>query len=80
MDEQRQREIAQGLREGQTDAWFALYDAYCRQVWNHVARLMGPHSADIADVVQETFLAAARSAGFPLIPTATALKEIIPNK
>ena len=63
MDEQRQREIARGLREGKTDAWFALYDAYCRKVWNHVARLMGPHSADIADVVQETFLAASRSAG-----------------
>ena len=63
MDEQRQREIARGLREGKADAWLALYDAYCREVWNHVARLMGPQSADIADVVQETFLAAARSAG-----------------
>ena len=63
MDEQRQRGIVRGLREGKTDAWFALYDAYCRKVWNHVARLMGPHSADIADVVQETFLAASRSAG-----------------
>ena len=63
MDEQRQREIARGLREGKTDAWLALYDAYCRKVWGHVTRLMGPHSDDIADVVQETFLAAARSAG-----------------
>ena len=62
MDEQRQREIARGLRLGKTDAWLALYDAYCRKVWNHVARLMGPHSAGIDDVVQETFLAAARSA------------------
>ena len=63
MDEQRQREIARGLREGKADAWHALYDAYCHKVWSHVARLMGPHSADIGDVVQETFLAAARSAG-----------------
>jgi len=63
MDKQRQREIARGLREGKADAWHALYDAYCRDVWRHVARLMGPHKAEIADVVQETFLAAARSAG-----------------
>jgi RNA polymerase sigma-70 factor (ECF subfamily) len=32
-------------------------------VWQTVARLLGPGSADVADVVQETFLAAARSAG-----------------
>ncbi len=62
MDEQRQREIARGLREGKTDAWLALYDVYCHKVWSLVGRLMGHHSADIADVVQETFLAAARSA------------------
>jgi RNA polymerase sigma-70 factor, ECF subfamily len=63
MDARRQREIAQGLSRGKTEAWLLLYDTYCRQVWNHVARLMGPHSEDIADIVQETFLAAARSAG-----------------
>ena len=62
MDDQLQREVARGLREGKTEAWRALYDAYCRQVWCSVARAMGPDSADVADVVQETFLAAARSA------------------
>jgi RNA polymerase sigma-70 factor (ECF subfamily) len=62
MDDQRQREVARGLREGKTEAWRALYDAYCRPVWHSVARAMGPDSADIGDVVQETFLAAARSA------------------
>jgi RNA polymerase sigma-70 factor (ECF subfamily) len=63
MDEHQERDIAQGLREGQADAWRALYDAYAEPVWRAVARLMGPGSADVADVVQETFLAAARSAG-----------------
>ena len=63
MDETQQRELARGLREGRTEAWNALYDAYAAPVWQAVARLMGPGSSDVADVVQETFLAAARSAG-----------------
>jgi len=62
MDEQQEREVARGLRAGEADAWRALYDAYAARVWQAVARLMGPESADVADVVQETFLAAARSA------------------
>lgn len=62
LDEQQERLIAQGLREGKTDAWQALYDAYAERVWRTVARLLGPHPADVADVVQETMLAAARSA------------------
>ena len=60
--EQPEQQIARGLRGGQTDAWRALYDAYARQVWCVVARQMGVDAADVADVVQETFLAAARSA------------------
>ena len=60
--EQPEQQIARGLRDGQTDAWRALYDAYARRVWCVVARQMGPDAADVADVVQETFLAAARSA------------------
>jgi RNA polymerase sigma-70 factor, ECF subfamily len=62
MDEKQEREIARGLREGEAGAWRALYDAYAERVWRTVARLMGADSADVADVVQETFLAAARSA------------------
>ena len=50
------------MREGETDAWRTLYDAYAKRVWHAVARRMGADSADVADVVQETFLAAARSA------------------
>ena len=62
MDPQAEQTIARGLREGQTDAWHALYDAYARPVWQAVGRQMGPGAPDVADVVQETFLAAARSA------------------
>jgi len=62
MDVADQRVVAEGLRSGKVEAWRALYEAYCRPVWDYVARRMAPASADVADVVQETFLAAARSA------------------
>jgi RNA polymerase sigma-70 factor (ECF subfamily) len=62
MDDEREREISAGLLAGKAEAWQALYDAYCEPVWRSVARLVGPASADVADIVQETFLAAARSA------------------
>jgi RNA polymerase sigma-70 factor (ECF subfamily) len=62
MDNQREHEVAQGLREGNTDAWRTLYEAYAERVWLAVARRMGPELPDVADVVQEIFLAAARSA------------------
>ncbi len=62
MDESEERQLAQGLREGKIEAWHALYETHARPVWISVARWMGPDSADVADVVQETFLAAARSA------------------
>ena len=63
MDDRQQREVGRGLRDGSVEAWGALYDAYCRPVWRSVARRMGPRADEVADVVQETFLAAARSAG-----------------
>ena len=62
MDQQQDREIAEGLRAGRSDAWQELYDAYAQRVWRFVARLLGANSADVADVVQETLLSAARSA------------------
>jgi RNA polymerase sigma-70 factor (ECF subfamily) len=62
MDEQWQQAVVKGLREGKTEAWQALYEAYAEPVWRGVARLLGPCSADVADVVQETMMAAARSA------------------
>ena len=54
-------QIANGLRQGNPDAWAALYRTHFDAVWRSVARLVGPNPADVADVVQETFLAAARS-------------------
>ena len=62
MDEHLAREVARGLREGRPDAWRTLYDAFAERVWCGVARLLGPTSAEVADVVQETMMAAARSA------------------
>ncbi len=62
MDDPQDLQIGGGLREGRPDAWNALYEAYFDRVWRCVARLMGPHAADVGDVVQETFLACARSA------------------
>ena len=62
MEVTREQQLVRGLREGRIEAWHALYEEYARGVWQSVARLMGPQLADVADVVQETFLAAARSA------------------
>jgi RNA polymerase sigma-70 factor (ECF subfamily) len=62
LDEQQELLIAQGLREGKNSAWQALHDAYAERVWRGVARLLGPQTSDVADVVQETMMAAARSA------------------
>ena len=61
MDQDAERDIARGLREGSAQSWRALYDAFALRVWNCVARRVGSGS-DVADIVQETFLAAARSA------------------
>jgi RNA polymerase sigma-70 factor (ECF subfamily) len=62
MDEQQQREIAAGLRQGKPEAWHALYDEFAAPIWQAVARRVGPQHAEIADIVQETFIAAARGA------------------
>ena len=61
MDKHSHSRIAAGLRAGDRTAWLELYEAYARQVWTHTSRLM-TDQASVADVVQETFLAAARSA------------------
>ncbi|HNS23104.1 MAG TPA: sigma-70 family RNA polymerase sigma factor, partial [Sedimentisphaerales bacterium] len=63
MDRPTETEIAAGLRQGDREAWLALYDLYADKVWRNVARLVGSDPASVADIVQETFLAAAHSAG-----------------
>lgn len=62
MDKSKEREIAQGLQQGSQQAWLQLYEAYAGPVWRNISRLKGGDSAVVADLVQETFLAAARSA------------------
>ena len=62
LDEPDQQAVVDGLRHGDRDAWSALYDGYSVDVWRYVARLVGPETAAVADIVQETFLSAARSA------------------
>ena len=55
-------EIADGLQQGNRDAWLRLYDLYAEKLWCNVARLMAHDSASVPDVVQEPLLSAARSA------------------
>ncbi len=61
LDEPDQLAVIRGLRDGSRDAWTALYDGYSADVWRYVGRLVGGKSTEVADVVQETFLAAARA-------------------
>lgn len=62
LDQPQQRQIAGGLRTGDRAAWGALFDAYATPLGRFVARLIGSDVTAVDDVVQETFLAAARSA------------------
>lgn len=62
LDESDQQAVVDGLRRGDRDAWSALYDGYNVDIWRYVARLVGAETVSVADLVQETFLEAARSA------------------
>jgi RNA polymerase sigma-70 factor, ECF subfamily len=62
LDQEEQVVVVRGLREGSRDAWDRLYHAFCVDIWRYVARLIGSDTAAVADIVQETFLDAARSA------------------
>jgi len=62
MNKQAHMKIAEGLQEGNRDAWLSLYELYAEKLWCNVARLMSHDPASVADVVQETLLYAARSA------------------
>lgn len=60
MDEHMRRIVAD-LKDGSHRAWAQLYEAYSERLAREVARLMGGSPADIADVLQETWAAAAKS-------------------
>jgi RNA polymerase sigma-70 factor (ECF subfamily) len=55
------RQIAVGLQAGKSEAWTALYQTHFDRVWRLAGRMIGPDASAVADVVQETFLSAARS-------------------
>jgi RNA polymerase sigma-70 factor (ECF subfamily) len=56
---EEQRDIGLRLRDGDRTAWAALFEHYRIAVWRLSARLVGNNPTDVADVVQEVFLAAA---------------------
>lgn len=62
MESPTEPDLVRGLHAGDLAAWQSLYDAHAPAVWRYVARLLGPQRSEISDVVQETFLAAARGA------------------
>jgi len=62
MSDEQDFQVAAGLRAGKSEAWAALYEAYFDRVWRLAGRMIGPDAGAVADVVQETFMAAARSA------------------
>ena len=62
LDADQQTAVAQGLAAGRPEAWTALYDAYAADVWRYAARLLGDDAQGVGDIVQETLMAAARSA------------------
>ncbi len=63
MDDEQELEIALGLRTGKPESWHALFDEFAPSIWQAVARCLGPRHAEIADIVQETFMAAAQGRG-----------------
>src|SRR5687767_12115106 len=56
-------QTAEALRRGDRAAWLALFDRHAERLWRAVAREMRAEPQAVADVVQETLMAAARSAG-----------------
>lgn len=56
--------IISGLRVGQSDAWLRLYDVYAVRLWRSVSRLMPNDTQAVGDIIQDSFMEAARSAKF----------------
>jgi RNA polymerase sigma-70 factor (ECF subfamily) len=62
MDQETQDRLAAGIRQGDRETWERFYDTFAERLWRAASRRIGHDAAGIADVVQETFLAAAQSA------------------
>jgi len=63
MPDKQEQKIVDGLRAGDAQAWSELYEAHAKRVWHEVQQRLGAGASDVADVVQEVFLDAARAAG-----------------
>ena len=50
-----------GEQNANNDAWMRFHDKHSQRLWRWIARMMGGSGQDVGDVVQETFMAAARS-------------------
>src|SRR6185436_14608947 len=59
---EQQRAVAEGLALGRGEAWAALYDAYAEDAWRYAYRLAAGDRGATEEILQETFLAAARAA------------------
>ncbi len=60
MNSEMQEKIADGLRVGDHNAKLLLYQAYANHIRRRVALVTGSDTMEVADIVQETFLAAIR--------------------
>ncbi len=60
-DRSTDADIVRGLRRGDRAAWEALCEEYSARVWKYVARLVGSDREAVADVFQETMLAACKA-------------------
>jgi DNA-directed RNA polymerase specialized sigma24 family protein len=60
MNSTTQQKIAEGLRVGDHGARLQLYQAYANHIRRRVSLLIGGDTLEVADIVQETFLAANR--------------------
>jgi RNA polymerase sigma-70 factor (ECF subfamily) len=60
---EEERSLMERLARREPGAWEVFYDSHAERLWVWVGRLMGGSAADVGDVIQETFLEAARKAG-----------------
>ncbi len=63
MDHETQSRIITGLHKGDREAWLDLYDASAERMYGRIVQMTGGDDSCAQDIMQETFLSAAKSAG-----------------